>query len=135
MAELEKIKKMLEKNWFVVIPSRNTDFNTLVEFISKISGKKKENMKVLDIPGKVTKLSFIMLKKTPYAMKSLDMNEKLLKNLIEIVVLPDQRVFSITSKSQNKKDRGEAISDVLKSLNETIENREEIERENLSMYR
>jgi len=135
MAELEKLKKMLEKDWFVVIPSQNTDFDTLVEFISQISGKKKENMKVVDISGKVTKLSFIMLKKTPYAMKSLDMNKKLLKNLIEIVVLPDQRVFSISSKSQNKKDKSEAISDVLKSLDETIENREEIERENLSMYR
>jgi len=135
MAELEKIKKMLEKDWFVVLPSQNTDFDTLVEFISQISGKKKENMKVVDISGKVTKLSFIMLKKTPYAMKSLDMNKKLLKNLIEIVVLPDQRVFSISSKSQNKKDKNEAINDVLKTLNETIENREEIERENLSMYR
>jgi len=135
MAELEKLKNMLEKDWFVVIPSQNTDFDTLVEFISQISGKKKENMKVVDISGKVTKLSFIMLKKTPYAMKSLDMNKKLLKNLIEIVVLPDQRVFSISSKSQNKKDKNEAINDVLKTLNETIENREEIERENLSMYR
>jgi len=135
MAELEKLKKMLEKDWFVVMPSRDTQFDSLAEILNQMSGSKKGNMKVVDISGKLAKVTVIMVKKTPYVMKNLDMNKKSLKGLIEIVILPDQRVFSIGSKTQNKKDKNKAINDVLKSLNEVIENREEIERENLSMYR
>jgi len=135
MAELSNIKKMLEKDWFVVIPSQYTQFDALAELIRQMSGNKKENIKVVDISGKLSKLSFIMLKKTPYVMKNLDLNKKSLKSLIEIIILPDQKVFSIGSKTQNKKDKNKAIDDVLKTLNEIIENREEIERDNLSMYR
>jgi len=135
MVELSNVKKMLEKDWFVVIPSQNTEFDALAELIRQMSGNKKENIKVVDISGKLEKVTVIMVKKTPYVMKNLDMNKKLLKSLMEIVILPDQRVFSIRSKTQNKKDKNKAINDVLKSLNEVIENREEIERENLSMYR
>jgi len=135
MVELNAVKKMLEKDWFVIVPSKYTDMDTFIELINEISGSKKENIKVIDVPGNLLKHSVVMLRKTPHAMKSLKLNKNAFKGLVEVIISSDQKIFSISSRTPSKDDRDYVINLVIKSLNELIEDKEYIEKENLSMYR
>ena len=135
MVELNAVKKMLEKDWFVIVPSKYTDMDTFIELINGISGNKKENIKVIDVPGNLLKHSVVMLRKTPRAMKRLNLNKNEFKGLVEVIISSDKKIFSISSKTQSKDDKNYVIKLVLTMLNETIEEKEYIEKENLSMYR
>jgi len=135
MVELNAVKKMLVKDWFVIVPSNYTDMDTFIKFITEISGNKKENIKVIDIPGNLLKHSVVMLRKTPHVMKRLNLNKNAFKGLVEVIISSDQKVFSISSKTPSKADKDYVINLVIKSLNALIEDKEYIEKENLSMYR
>jgi len=135
MAELNAVKKMLEKDWFVIVPSKYTDMDTFIELINEISGNNKKNIKVIDIPGILLKHSVVMLRKTTHVMKSLKLNKNAFKGLVEVIISSDQKVFSISSKTPSKDDKDYVINLVIKSLNALIEDKEYIEKENLSMYR
>jgi len=135
MVELNTVKKMLEKDWFVIVPSKYTDMDTFIQLISEISGNKKENIRVIDVPGSLLKHSVVMLRKTPRAMKSLKLNKNAFKGLVEVIISSDQKIFSISSRTPSKDDKDYVINLVIKSLNELIEDKEYIEKENLSMYR
>jgi len=135
MVELNTVKKMLEKDWFVIVPSKYTDMDTFIQLITEISGNKKENIKVIDVPGSLLKHSVVMLRKTPRAMKSLKLNKNAFKGLVEVIISSDQKIFSISSRTPSKDDKDYVINLVIKSLNELIEDKEYIEKENLSMYR
>jgi|GEM_PF-3224155 len=135
MAELNAVKKMLEKDWFVIVPSKYTDMDTFIELINEISGNNKKNIKVIDIPGILLKHSVVMLRKTTHVMKSLKLNKNAFKGLVEVIISSDQKVFSISSKTPSKADKDYVINLVIKSLNALIEDKEYIEKENLSMYR
>jgi len=135
MVELNAVKKMLEKDWFVIVPSKYTDIDTFIQLITEISGNKKENIKVIDVPGNRLKHSVVMLRKTPHVMERLNLSKNAFKGLVEVIISSDKKIFSISSKTQSKDDKNYVIKLVLTMLNETIEEKEYIEKENLSMYR
>jgi len=135
MTELEKIKKMLEKDWFVAFPSPDTPVEDYADVISVLAGGKEKNIKVVILQGKLVKLKLIMIKKTHYVMKNLKLNKQKLRSLFEITIAPDQQVLFSIPKTERKEDKNKLINKVIKSLTERIENIDEKERFNLSMYR
>jgi len=135
MKGLKEIKELLNKDWFVAIPSENVDNEILMNSIYTLVGNKDKYIKLVDIEGKVSKTSVILLKKTSYAKKMLKFNKSALDNLIEIIILSNQEVISLRSKTKNKEDKNKLIDNVIKGLNKIAKEREIKEKENLSMYR